>query len=103
VIPDDTSKFQFDLILIRKLFRYNFWIANIFKGLKFFRVINLMKAYPLIGMPILFLMKLFPSIQEAALKHRKYSRDKSERRLDTKTDRRDFIRLAHFYVLLIPF
>jgi len=70
---------------------YNFWIANIFKGLKFSRVRNPLRAYPLIGMPILYLMKVFPSLQETALKHRKYSRDKSERRLDTKTDRRDFI------------
>ncbi|KAE9370978.1 cytochrome P450 monooxygenase-like protein [Stipitochalara longipes BDJ] len=70
---------------------YNFWIANIFKGVKIGRYILVLRAYPLFGTPILKLMKLFPKLQRGREKHEEYSRDKSSRRLDKQTDRRDFI------------
>jgi hypothetical protein len=69
---------------------YNSWIANIFKSLKFARLFRVMRAYPLIGMPVLSMLALFPSLQRAKYKHVQYTKDKSSRRLDTHTDRRDF-------------
>jgi hypothetical protein len=55
---------------------YNSWIANIFKSLKFARLFHVMRAYPLIGMPILSLLALFPSLQRAKYKHVQYTKDK---------------------------
>jgi hypothetical protein len=41
---------------------YNSWIANIFKSLKSARLFRVMRVYPLIGMPILSMLALFPSL-----------------------------------------
>ena len=71
---------------------YNAWIANIFKGLKFARLFRILRAYPIIGMPFLSMLTLFPSLAKAKHRHVQYTRDRSARRLDTETDRRDFIR-----------
>ncbi|TGO35783.1 hypothetical protein BHYA_0146g00230 [Botrytis hyacinthi] len=70
---------------------YNSWIANIFKGLKFARLFRVMRAYPLVGMPILAMLALFPALQKARQRHIQYTQDKTARRLDTVTDRRDFM------------
>ena len=71
---------------------YNTWIATIFKGFKFVRLFKIMRAYPIIGYPILSLIALFPSLRKGMEQHLQYSRDKTSCRLDTQTDRRDFMR-----------
>lgn len=45
-------------------------------------------------------MELFPILQRVRVKHEQYSKEKSERRLDKQTDRKDFIRLAPSFTLL---
>ncbi|PQE17492.1 cytochrome p450 monooxygenase protein [Rutstroemia sp. NJR-2017a WRK4] len=65
---------------------YNSWIANIFKSLKFTRLFRVMRAYPLIGMPVLSMLALFRTLQRAKYKHVQYTKDKSSRRLYTHTD-----------------
>ncbi|PMD53922.1 cytochrome P450 monooxygenase-like protein [Hyaloscypha bicolor E] len=70
---------------------YNFWIVNIFKGVKIGHIFVVLKAYPLIGKPIIKLMEAFPALQKGREKHDQYSKAKSERRLDKHTDRKDFI------------
>lgn len=102
VARSGTSESPVQVRLTPRLFRYNFWIANIFRSLKFFRVVNLLRAVPLIGMPILYIITLFPSLQEAKSKHDQYTRDKSTRRLDKETGRRDFIRFAHLHAIPKP-
>jgi hypothetical protein len=77
---------------------YGFWIGHIFPSLKFVRLMRIMRAYPLIGKPLLFILTRFTNIQKGRLKHMKYARDKTSRRLDTETDRRDFMRhVSHPY------
>ena len=72
---------------------YNFWIAQIFQGIKSFRFFRVLRSYPLIGIPVSSILKLLPSIKRAQDKHRKYTDEKTARRLDTKrTDRKDFMR-----------
>jgi hypothetical protein len=73
---------------------YNYWIANIFGTLRFLRFFRILRAYPLIGFPVLLLIRLFPGISEARKKHLQYTEEKSSRRLDTETDRRDFMRFV---------
>jgi len=80
---------------------YGFWIAHIFPSLKFVRLLRIVRAYPLIGKPLVFLLTRFTNIQKGRLKHMKYARDKTNRRLDTETDRRDFMRhVSHLLPLL---
>ncbi|KAF2462739.1 cytochrome P450 monooxygenase-like protein, partial [Lindgomyces ingoldianus] len=67
------------------------WVANIFKGLKFARMFRVLRAYPLIGLPILSLLKMFPALAKARQKHEQFSIDKTMRRLEMKTDRKDFM------------
>lgn len=71
---------------------YDFWIANIFKGFKTVRMFRALRAYPLIGIPIVYLMRKIPGVMEARQKHKRYNRDKVAKRLDAGTDRRDFMR-----------
>ncbi|MCJ1377250.1 hypothetical protein MMC17_000342 [Xylographa soralifera] len=78
---------------------YNFWIAQIFKGIKFVRMFRVFRAYPVIGVPFFALLSLFPRFAEARTKHVQYTRDKTSRRLDTETDRHDFMRLVILYIL----
>ncbi|KAF7902813.1 hypothetical protein EAF00_002716 [Botryotinia globosa] len=42
-------------------------------------------------MPILAILALFPTLQKARQRHIQYTQDKTARRLDTVTDRRDFM------------
>ena len=71
---------------------YDFWIANIFKGVKMVGVFRVLRAYPIIGTPILYLLQKIPMVTEARRKHQQYSMDKAAKRLDSVTDRRDFMR-----------
>lgn len=71
---------------------YNFWVANIFKGIKFARLFAILNAYPLIGTPILSFLGLFPQLQGAKIRHEQYTAEKAARRLDAETNRNDFMR-----------
>ena len=71
---------------------YHSWIAQIFQGLKFVRMFKVMRAYPLIGYPILAMIRLFPSLSKARHKHAQYTIEKTARRLDLHTARKDFMR-----------
>jgi hypothetical protein len=71
---------------------YGGWVSNIFGSVKFVRLIRVMLAYPVIGIPILLTLMKVTNIQKSRLEHIKYTRDKTLRRLDTDTDRKDFMR-----------
>ncbi|OCL05893.1 cytochrome P450 monooxygenase-like protein [Glonium stellatum] len=70
---------------------YHFWIANIFRGLKFSRIFRVLRGYPIIGYPLLGLFQLFPALAKAREKHRQYTEDKTARRLDKKSEQQDFM------------
>jgi len=70
---------------------YHSWIAQIFAGLKFARLFRLFRQYPLFGYPILASLQLFPSLSKARYRHAQYTKDKTARRLDAQTERRDFM------------
>ncbi|KAF2822613.1 cytochrome P450 [Ophiobolus disseminans] len=70
---------------------YSFWVANIFKGLKIARMFRVFRAYPIVGTPIISPLKLFPQLARARQKHEQYTVDKTLRRLDSKTERKDFM------------
>lgn len=71
---------------------YDSWIANIFKGVKVVELFRILRVYPIVGTPILYLLQNLPMVTKARRKHQQYSMDKVAKRLDSVTDRRDFLR-----------
>jgi len=67
-------------------------MANLFKGVKLARLVRIFQTYPILGVPFFLLAKLFPKLMEAKTKHLMYTNIKTEKRIDTKTDRKDFMR-----------
>lgn len=68
------------------------WIANIVNGFKFARLMMIMRAYPIVGGPLLFLANHTPALHRQWKKHVAYTEDKTRRRLDADTDRHDIMR-----------
>jgi hypothetical protein len=71
---------------------YNAWIANIWKGVKVSRYTRILRAYPVIGVPVIRLLMSLPGLGSARQKHVTYTKEKAERRMAAQTDRRDFMR-----------
>ena len=69
---------------------YHFWIANIFAGIKFSRYAHIGNSYPYVGMVIQSILNLAPQIS-GRTKHIKYTSDAADKRMATKTDRKDFM------------
>ncbi|KAF1998245.1 cytochrome P450 [Amniculicola lignicola CBS 123094] len=70
---------------------YHDWIVQIFQGLKFWRVLRFGNAYPVVGYFLRFMMAVIPSIEEIRDSFFKLPKVKVEKRLATKTDRKDFM------------
>ncbi|ORY14671.1 cytochrome P450 [Clohesyomyces aquaticus] len=70
---------------------YHVWIVQIFQGLKFWRVLRFGNAYPLLGYLFQFLMASIPAIEEIRDSFFKLPSVKVEKRLATKTNRKDFM------------
>jgi hypothetical protein len=71
---------------------YNAWVANVFRTLKATRMFRVIRSYPALGVPFFFLLKFFPAISKARHTHITYTIDKTEKRMKTETDRKDFMR-----------
>lgn len=71
---------------------YHAWVANIFQSLKFARMFRVFRAYPIIGKVVFSLLKLIPQATRAGQEHRKFTAQKTERRLHRQTDRKDIMR-----------
>ncbi|KAH7396245.1 cytochrome P450 monooxygenase-like protein [Pyrenochaeta sp. MPI-SDFR-AT-0127] len=70
---------------------YNSWIANMFQLLRVASMLRATSTYPIVGVPIMMLLKKIPGLAKARYAHESYTRDKTARRLEKKTDRKDFI------------
>ena len=68
---------------------YNHWIANMFDMLRLGSIIRVMNAY---GLPVSKLFDMLPALAKARDAHDDYTKEKTARRLEKKTDRKDFIR-----------
>jgi hypothetical protein len=70
---------------------YDQWIANIFGMLKFGVICNLLRAY---GVPVAKFFDIIPVLRRGRNAHINYTKEKMIRRLEKKTDRKDFMRYA---------
>ena len=71
---------------------YNSWIANVFNLMRFGSMLSVLRDYPILNMPVMMLFNTVPSLVEARYAHDNYTREKTARRLNKKTDRKDFRR-----------
>lgn len=68
---------------------------NVFESAKLLAVIRLAAAYPVFGLLFKLLQILLPSVSSKRAAHLKFTGEKIEKRLDRKTDRRDFTTYAN--------
>lgn len=74
--------------------QYHSWVANIFQSMKIARMFRVFRAYPIVGNLVFSLIKLLPQATKAGAEHRALTAEKTERRLDRRTNRKDFMRFA---------
>ncbi|PSN64858.1 benzoate 4-monooxygenase cytochrome P450 [Corynespora cassiicola Philippines] len=70
---------------------WDWWTSNTIKSRNSFRILRFLRAYPILGFPVMTILKLFPSLNTSRYRHRMHTMKKTSRRLDTETDRKDFI------------
>ena len=70
---------------------YHKWMKNIFGGVKFSRVLKIAEAYEPLMLLLRATMKLIPAVGRARKEHIEFTELKTARRLDMKTDRKDFM------------
>ena len=71
--------------------KYHVWITNIFGGIKKLVWIQIVQAYPVLEALMMCFVRLFPSLLEGVRVHREYTRVAVQKRLATKTEKKDFI------------
>jgi cytochrome P450 len=71
---------------------YSEWMTNLFKSVKLVPFVRLFKQYPIIGLPFWILTKIFPQILAARTKHDNYTVEKTAKRMEKDTERKDFMR-----------
>ena len=82
---------------------YHPWVSNIFKGIKFTRFMRFGLKYPLLGKILDATMSLFPSIAKARSDHLLYSIQKTEKRLEIVTERKDIMtQVQGFHARKVP-
>jgi hypothetical protein len=65
---------------------------NLFAAIRFSCILNVVKAYPIIGVPVMALLKRVPALAKAESAHYAFTEEKLDRRLASKTERKDFMR-----------
>jgi len=70
---------------------YNPWMANLFSGVKYARFFAIASFYEPLWTMLTFLMKTVPYFERARGEHENYCRQRTQIRVDTKTDRKDFM------------
>ena len=78
---------------------YGSWVSGVFKALKMTRMFRVIRSYPAVGIPFFWLLKRFPAMIKARERHQNYTVSKMDKRINTKTDRKDFMRyVGHSYI-----
>ena len=71
--------------------KYHVWISNIFRRIKRLSWLSIMMAYPILEAILTCVVRLYPKAMEGQRLHREYAKVAMEKRLATKTDKKDFL------------
>jgi cytochrome P450 len=74
---------------------YGSWVSGVFNALKMTRMLRVIRSYYAIGVPFFWLLKRFPGIVKARQRHQDYTKQKMDKRINTATERKDFMRCDH--------
>lgn len=75
---------------------YNPWMANLFAGVKYARLFAIASFYEPLWTMLRILMKTVPFFEKARGEHENYCKERTQIRVDTKTDRKDFMTYVRF-------
>lgn len=70
---------------------YHYWIRNIFASIKYGRFVRFAFEYPILKYMFFALYKLVPSFGEARKMQVEYTNNRVDKRLNAKTERKDFM------------
>lgn len=71
---------------------YNSWVANIFSSVRVLSILQVLRGNPVIGVPAMRLLKAIPALARLRHNHISHTKERVSRRLQSKTDRKDFMR-----------
>ena len=71
--------------------KYHVWVSNIFAGLKNLVWIQIVQAYPMLEAMMTCFVKVYPAALEGQNVHRAFTNKAIEKRLATKTEKKDFV------------
>lgn len=71
---------------------YDDWITSVLGMLRFTSFLRALRGYPVLGMPTMMLLSFMPGLAAARQRIRNHIHVKVERRLASKTERKDFMR-----------
>jgi cytochrome P450 len=71
---------------------YGSWIQGVFQALKMTRMFRVIRSYPVLGIPFFGLLKIAPGMVKARQRHHDHTVHKMDKRINTETDRKDFMR-----------
>ena len=72
------------------------WIDATLAGVKWLRLLEPLRAYPVVGVPVFALLKRWPALERARKRQFDYIDGKLARRLQSTTDRKDFLGYVAF-------
>lgn len=71
---------------------YHEWMSTLFKALKYTRMFRIIRGYPMLATPVYLVMRLLPGLVKARQRHASYTTQKTDRRMEAHTDKKDFMR-----------
>ena len=70
---------------------YHVWISNIFRRIKRLSWLSVVMEYPILEAILTCVVRLYPKAMEGQRLHREYAKVAMQKRLATKTDKKDFL------------
>jgi len=70
---------------------FNVWTATLFKMVRAASVLGVIREYPIVGVPVMALLRMVPALIRVRHAHVQFTREKVERRLQSTTKRKDIL------------
>ncbi|KAI8933199.1 hypothetical protein NX059_009836 [Plenodomus lindquistii] len=70
---------------------FNAWTATLFRMVRAASTLRVVRDYPIVGVPVMAILRYVPALIRARQAHVCFTRDKVERRLKSNTERKDFL------------
>lgn len=75
---------------------YHVWMANLFGGVKYARFLSIAAFYEPLLTIMNGLIRVIPAVAKAKVEHKEFCENRTQTRLDLKTERKDFMSYVCF-------